>query len=117
MTEYPMKRFPDLVEGKRGLFEPEGKEYGIGAFSWYVGDDGVRYLTFFRPDKVWKRYDGESIGPSTIPVNTGKWTWDGNEEKPTISPSILNKTIPPGHDDWVETFHGFVKGGVLQVLG
>ena len=56
------------------------------------------------------------MGPSTIPVNTGKWTWDGDLDKPTISPSILNKTIPPGHNDWIETFHGWVKGGVLQVI-
>ena len=25
MTEYPMKRFPDLVEGKSGIFSPEGE--------------------------------------------------------------------------------------------
>ena len=117
MQEYPMKRFSDLVDGKGGIFWPEGKEYGIGAFCWGDNDhDGITYFTFFRPDKVWHNSGGDPIGVSTIPVNTGKWTWDGNRDMPTISPSILNKTAVGGVDDWVETFHGFVTAGVLQVL-
>lgn len=117
MSQYfPMKRFPDLVDGKGGVFDFEAKQYGVGAFSWLVHDDGVRHIVFRHPDKVWRNSAGEPIGVGSIPVDEGRWTWDGNLDQPTISPSIMFKTSHPEQEGWQETFHGFVRGGVLEVL-
>ena len=127
-TNYPMKRFPDLVDGKKGVFSPEAKEYGVGAFSWIDNDgDGLLYIVFRHPNKVWRNTSGEMIGIGSIPVNDGRWNWDGNRDVPTLNPSILFKTSVPDHmkeevrhltdnDGWTETFHGFIKKGVLEVL-
>lgn len=64
--------------------------------------DDFSYLYLWLP--------GDS-GPDAIRIDrngdTGKarhWGWDGNEDKPTLTPSIL------AHDVW----HGFLIAGVLH---
>ena len=41
------------------------------------------------------------------------WEWDGNEEAPTLSPSIMVDTH--WGEDWVRVFwHGYMKAGHFQ---
>ena len=58
------------------------------------------------------RHDGGGL--HMLPVNTSEtspaWTWDGNLEAPTISPSIKTE----GHDGYV--CHSFLKAGVFEFL-
>lgn len=46
-----------------------------------------------------------------IPVDGSRgWTFDGNREKPTLTPSILAKKIK--HDgQWFESWHGYLTAG------
>ena len=112
-----MQRFPDRVDDNDGVFSPEAKEYGIGAFSWIDNDgDGLLYIAFRYPDKVYTNSAGEQIGVGSIPVNDGRWTWDGNRDKPTINPSIAFTTMRGESTEWEETFHGFIHDGILKVL-
>jgi hypothetical protein len=50
-----------------------------------------------------------------LPVNTTDkapaWDWDGNLEKPTVSPSILTGKDSPN------ICHSFLRTGVFQFLG
>ena len=43
----------------------------------------------------------------------GRWTFDGNIESPTFSPSLLLKK----EDGWAHQCHTFVRGGVIEFLG
>lgn len=52
-----------------------------------------------------------------------KWTWDGNVEAPTFSPSMHVKvgprpTVPEGRPDAgkIDVCHYFLKAGVIQFL-
>ena len=57
--------------------------------------------------------EGGTIAP--IPVNHGqatqnRWGWDGNEEKPTLQPSIWrNQGLPSHRNEW----HGHLQAGRL----
>lgn len=49
-------------------------------------------------------------GPTAIPITLGPdrgefriWGWDGNQDKPTLTPSI----------HWVDFWHGFMRNGKL----
>lgn len=49
-----------------------------------------------------------------------RWEWDGNEDKPTISPSILVQygKRPGANGGWVEKIcHSYVRDGQWQFLG
>lgn len=48
-----------------------------------------------------------------ISVAKGGWTWDGNVEKPTISPSIM---VSWRHGDKEHVCHSFVRNGVWEYL-
>ncbi|MGE4274394.1 MAG: DUF6527 family protein [Desulfitobacterium sp.] len=55
-------------------------------------------------------------GYHSICVDHGGWTWNGNEENPTISPSILVRGVR-GDDDQLKTLcHSFVRDGKIQFL-
>lgn len=54
--------------------------------------------------------------------NGAQWTWDGNVEAPTFTPSMNITINPPGHPHYqadVETSrcHYFLRAGVLEYLG
>ena len=76
-----------------------------GNFFWFIHPDGTRYFC--------SHYPGESHIRS-IPVVQGDargkmWGWDGNEEMPTLTPSIHAR------DSNLETvWHGFVEKGVFR---
>jgi hypothetical protein len=51
-----------------------------------------------------------------VRVDPGGWTWNGNEESPTISPSILVSGVR-GNDTETKTLcHSFVTDGKVQFL-
>ena len=47
-------------------------------------------------------------GESKLAIESASWEWDGNEDLPTLSPSIA--CGPPKHRDW----HGYLKAGKLE---
>ena len=59
---------------------------------------------------------GNCHGFRTSP-GSPRWTWDGNEELPTISPSILvTGGGVGGHEDSKGCCHMFIKAGKIQYL-
>ena len=132
-THYPMRRFPDQPDDSphtlHRLTTPEAREYGVGAFCWRWFN-GQRYIVLCHPDRYYTNSRGEPITVSAWPVTPGEahpWTWDGNLDTPTLSPSLSlqTKRPPRGADgkyledgDWeqIELFHGVITGGVLEVL-
>lgn len=83
-------------------------------------DHGVRYPT------LWVvcpgcALDGSS-GLHALPVNTTEhspaWTFDGNEEAPTVSPSILTHHEQSATDPRpTYRCHSFLRAGVWEFLG
>jgi hypothetical protein len=79
-----------------------------------VDDHGVHYdaLMFVCPGC--KAFNDGGSGLHILPVNTDKkspaWTWDGNIDRPTISPSILTGK------DTDKICHSFLVGGIFQFL-
>ena len=120
---HTMKRFPERVDPDdmnwQGAFCPDAKEYGPGAFSWDFDGRGYRYIIFRLPDgllsdvhSVPVRSPGDVEGP-----DAPFWIWDGNEDSPTLTPSISIKRIDgPDRANWPEIWHGFITGGVLRTL-
>lgn len=78
----------------------------------HVDDHGVKYdaLVFVCPGCA---LDG-STGLHMLPVNTTEhspsWTWDGNLDAPTLSPSILTHRL-------AGPCHSFLRSGVFEFLG
>lgn len=87
---------------------PSDRPVRAGEFCWGAPrDNGVRYLYIKLPG-------GDHSGPDAIrvtldPAKSGgpdgahTWHWDGNEEKPTLNPSL----------HWVGRWHGWLKAGRL----
>lgn len=81
----------------------------------HIDDHGIHYdaLAFICPGCVGDD-TRKSTGLHMLAVNTNKtspaWTWDGNLEAPTISPSILT-----GHGSPFRC-HSFLKAGVFEFL-
>lgn len=50
------------------------------------------------------------IGGSDHPC----WSWDGNREKPTLTPSILLQTSDPDTGAVFELWHGYMRAGRLE---
>ena len=51
-------------------------------------------------------------------VDVGLWTWDGDTERPTISPSILTKMeVSPPNAHLSQVCHSFVRAGRWEFLG
>lgn len=82
-----------------------------------IDDHGVHYqaLMFVCPGcaLAWIN-GGRSSGLHMLPVNSPQkdpsWDWDGNLEKPTLSPSILTGK---GTD---RICHSFLRAGVFEFL-
>lgn len=80
---------------------PQGFEVKPGDFSWDTAFEGKRYLYVCLPGDT---------SMSAIQVQHGSpggnrvWGWDGNEDQPTITPSI----------HWLEHWHGFLRAGRLE---
>jgi len=81
----------------------------------HVRDGNKRYdaLAFVCPGCI-EMFGDPSTGLHLLPVNTDQhspaWTWDGNLENPTLSPSILTGKNTPN------ICHSFLKSGVFEYL-
>lgn len=87
---------------------PADREVKTGEFCWGAErENGIRYIYIKLPG-------GGGSGPDAIRVTRDlaksggtdgahTWHWDGNEQKPTIQPSL----------HWVGRWHGFLKAGRL----
>jgi hypothetical protein len=75
-----------------------------GAFMWVVDDEGRRII-YTCPLGAGKRACAVPIHPNVLP-NGASWQWDGNEEAPTLSPSINCV----GGCGW----HGWIQNGVMR---
>lgn len=77
-----------------------------------VNDHGVKYdcLAFCCPGCALDDHSGLHMLAVNTTEHSPSWTWDGNLEAPTISPSILTT--------WLETFrcHSFLEAGVFRFL-
>lgn len=76
-----------------------------GDFYWNVGKDGKkRFICFVRPNEpiLWKAI-------TMIEVGGDGWQWNGNEDKPTLTPSIWvnREKANPDSGEW----HGFLIDG------
>lgn len=77
-----------------------------GAFKFFAVD-GVRAGFNFRcPCGSCEHMGGVRFSP---PAANG-WTWDGNEEAPTVRPSVL-LYAPDGNGGAVAHWHGFLTAG------
>ena len=86
-----------------GGSEPYRKDLPAGAWDWRMADDGkTRYLNFTCPCGCGV---ASMIPVTTVPGGHG-WKWDGNEEKPTLSPSI-QKLTPC-------RWHGYLRAGIFE---
>lgn len=79
----------------------------LGDFAWRVEENGDRYLLFTVPRPLPDNPKGWLF--NCLPVKQGPnesgrhWGWDGNEEQPTLTPSIHAL----GH------WHGWIREGKL----
>ena len=95
-----MRRLPDLTDetGANG-----SRLLQVGDFIWDLRD-GKRRLLVSLPSKhvarewLWSEWtiDHENASGS-------QWTWDGDSDAPTLSPSL----------HWVGVWHGWVQNGRL----
>lgn len=92
-----------------------------------VDDHGVIYeaLMFVCPGCQTPQMlsDGSTYTPTGVHVlavnSTTKqpqWTWDGNLEAPTLSPSILSRTAPFVDGAPQGVCHSYLKAGVFEFL-
>lgn len=72
-----------------------------GTFYWYVSDDGSKRRIFFRCPNG--NLCNVPIAPTRL-RNGATWQWNGNEDAPTLSPSI----------DCKGCWHGHIRNGTLQ---
>lgn len=86
-------------------------EFPMGHFYWAVDPtDGERFLWMKLPSQ-----DGDPMGAAcSIPVRPAadpsmpSWNWDGNLEKPTLTPSVFHDpNQPQSRYHW----HGFITAG------
>jgi hypothetical protein len=76
-----------------------------GDFRWGPeSEDGIRYLYIRIPGTPAYGFDALRCFRGADRGIEREWAWDGNEEKPTLTPSILNP------DSW----HGHLVAGRLE---
>ena len=113
LTPIPMRRFADELWA-RGEDSDEFWEHGVGAFRW-VTFDGHRACLILVPSSAGGADAGDGRGFVPVVVypmrQADNWAapgdvngWDGNEDRPTFTPSI----DVPGH------WHGFIVNGVID---
>jgi Family of unknown function (DUF6527) len=62
------------------------------------------------------------FNPPDQPTRGGaKWEWNGNRDRPTFAPSMLETVNPPGHPAYVPEFptsvcHSWVRDGRIEFL-
>jgi hypothetical protein len=88
-------------------------DWPMGHFYWAVSTDGTqRYLWMKLPAQ-----DDDPLGAAcSIPIRPApadmpSWAWDGNLEKPTLTPSVFHDPKnPQSNYHW----HGFITNGEMR---
>lgn len=77
-----------------------------------VDDHGIRYmaLQFICPGCALHGGSGLHSLPVNSPNHPPSWDWNGDQEKPSLSPSILTRT---GEG---QVCHSFLRDGVFEYL-
>lgn len=96
----------DSVDAKRVNTFEEADAHGPGAFLWEERD-GRRSMLFMMPGEDFLRSIEVNRGDA---LGNGVWGWDGDEEKPTLTPSILAYDRA-GNGQRIEHWHGFLTAG------
>lgn len=85
-------------------------DWPVGHFHWSVSSTGQRYIWMILP-----RQDNDAGAPCCIPIRPvsegetrASWAWDGNLERPTLTPSVLHA---PSKPESPYHWHGFVTAG------
>lgn len=93
-----------------------------GAFRWtgLPGASGIFGINFGCPCGCGRIYgasfDNRTPDLLAIGHKQGQWHWDGNRDKPTLTPSLGlhaangSPVGPDGHYHW----HGFLRNGVFE---
>jgi hypothetical protein len=98
MANIPMKRLPDDTY-------PDVATDAPGTFAWNVSLGGARRIVYVCPR-------GSLCSVPILPARNGNgagWTWDGNEDRPTLTPSINCQPDREGGSCW----HGFITNGEI----
>ena len=112
----PMRRLPDVTQevqdswpwedmpsGGRSKRNPNFPEKP-GDFFWNLSMGEHRSLVVKLPAPEDGQRDGVREWPITWALSNGaQWTWDGNEDKPTLTPSLGAPNL----------WHGWVSNGQL----
>lgn len=75
-----------------------------GRFLWGHEHDGYRMIHFILPGGFYGGIPVHREGTPRPDIQSPVWTWDGNEDRPTLAPSIWM------HGCW----HGFVRAGRME---
>lgn len=84
-------------------------EFAVGDFCFERHENGKVFFVMRLPgqwsETAWPVVRMAKVdGPCS---NPGPWNWDGNEEKPTLRPSLHH----------VGVWHGFVENGFARSVG
>ena len=94
-----VRRLPDQID-----FPDVQVSNDPGSFYWMI-HEGKRYLVVALP---WPSDPSKGIFTRwsiDFPnEQNAQWSWDGNEDEPTLKPSL----------HWVGVWHGWVTNGVLE---
>lgn len=95
---------PGQPNVKMTRIEDEKFPQNPGEFAWKRSGDGTRYLSF-RDNRG--MFHCVPVTPASEGKQPNNWLWDGNEDSPTLVPSILAY----GEDRSQVKWHGYVTGG------
>lgn len=104
-----LERFVVRCRVEAGQLEPTDAECGEAFWFWCPGC--VTHHSFRT-----KAYKGETraVGAGPVPI----WTFDGNMESPTFSPSLLyTGIVSPKTGKELGRCHLFLRAGVIEFLG
>lgn len=103
MSETPRHGHAPIKMRRRQIEFFEGPEHSVGEFLFETYADGQLHLELILPSSRDPRGCYIAIPVSRQHAPGKAWGWDGNEETPTITPSIHT------HGVW----HGWVRNGEL----
>ena len=88
----------------------EERDYKAGEWNFYSSGDIEHYgILFGCPCGC-----GSLLSIPFKSTTRPNWEWDGNEDKPTVTPSILNYQMNKEGKIIGEHWHGFLTAGVFK---
>lgn len=123
-AQRPCKCSVDLIHVERGESAYAAVIAGpVGAFCFtHVHEGDLRYEALYVKLPCQHFPDDEPGELHVLPVyrgeqpiqnNRASWKWDGNEQRPTLTPSILSRVGKEGgdHSHLEELWHGYITAG------